>query len=208
MNEARENAIVAIRDPEKAEHSPVMQALTPRERLFVIAMAQSQTLANSARAAGYGDAASDAAYFAKVGWRVSHYDRIIDALVEVTKKQIRALAPSAIQALTEIVNARGDPARLRAVALILNKVEPEVTRSDINVKVEVVDHTAEAVQQLRILRDLGTTHEKLEDFFGHSGLQHYTRLLAEDDAKRAITVSYSEIKPDEELEQLLGNSNE
>lgn len=208
MNATRDKALVAVRDPDRAEYSPVMQALTPRERLFVIAMAQNYSLAECSRRAGYGDAESDAAYHASCGWRESHRDKIIAALVEITKLQVRAMAPDAIQALKEIVNTKGEPARLRAVSLILSRVDPEITKTDINVKVEVVDHTAEAVQQLRILRDLGTTHEKLEDFFGHSGLQHYERLLAEDDAKRAITIEYSEIKSDPELDAMLGNSDE
>jgi len=48
-----------------------------------------------------------------------------------------------------------------------------------------VDHTAEAVAQLRLLKGLEVAREKLEEVFGFSGLARYERLLEIEDAKNS-----------------------
>ena len=63
-----------------------------------------------------------------------------------------------------------------------------------------VDHDAEAVAQLRMLKGLGVAQDKLIETFGFTGLPRYERLLALEDAKKAPRViegTAVEIKKDQ-----------
>jgi hypothetical protein len=205
MSEARDKALVAVRDPEKEEWSAAMQLLTPKERLFVISMSQGNSLANAARAAGYGDADSDAAYYAKTGWRESHRDKIIAALVEISKLQVRAMAPDAIQALKEIVNTKSDPARLRAVSLILSRVDPEVTKIDATVT-HKFDPIKVTLELLAGYKKNGWSREMLLTEFSPFELDHFEKLLAKD---TPVDAEFTELPaPDEELQKLMGDDND
>jgi hypothetical protein len=47
-----------------------------------------------------------------------------------------------------------------------------------------VDHDAETIAQLRMLKSLDVPRAKLEEVFGFTGLSRYERLLDIEDAKR------------------------
>jgi hypothetical protein len=114
--------------------------------------------------------------------------RIIDLIVEVTRKQIRSSAPEALAAVREII---GDPThrdRLKAAGMILERIEPTMQRIDVSVKHEVVDRDGEAVAYLRKLKELNVSREKLEEELGFSALPRLERLLELEDAKRAAPV--------------------
>ena len=44
-----------------------------------------------------------------------------------------------------------------------------------------IDHNAEALEQLRVMKRLGVAHEKLIEMFGYSGLGRYEQMLEERD---------------------------
>jgi hypothetical protein len=114
--------------------------------------------------------------------------RIIDLIVEVTRKQIRSSAPEALAAVREII---GDPEhrdRLKAAQTILERVEPTMQRIDVSVKHEIIDRDGEAVAYLRKLKELNVSREKLEEELGYSDLPRYERLLQLEDAKRSPVI--------------------
>jgi len=112
--------------------------------------------------------------------------RIIDLIVEVTRKQIRSSAPEALAAVREIIADPTHRDRLKAAQTILERIEPTMQRIDVSVKHEVVDRDGEAVAYLRKLKSLNVSREKLEEELGYSDLPRYERLLELEDAKRAI----------------------
>ena len=58
----------------------------------------------------------------------------------------------------------------RGIAMVLARTDPEVARTDISVTHKVIDEDEEAREELRALRVLGTTREKLLELFGPNGL--------------------------------------
>jgi hypothetical protein len=67
----------------------------------------------------------------------------------------------------------------------------------LNVRGEVqVNHTNEAIEQLRVLKGLGVPQSKLIELFGFSGLGRYERLLTEADSRQAKMI---EAQPGERI---------
>jgi hypothetical protein len=138
----------------------------------------------AARLSGFGESSTPHVLNSLVQALLSQ-QRIIDLIVEVTRKQIRSSAPEALAAVREII---GDPThrdRLKAAQVVLERVEPTMQRVDVNVKHEIVDRDGEAVAYLRKLKSLNVSREKLEEELGFSDLPRYERLLELEDAKRA-----------------------
>jgi hypothetical protein len=150
----------------------------------------------AARLAGFGAKFSSSPHNVNsIAQALLSQQRIIDLIVEVTKKQIRSSAPEALAAVREIIADSAHRDRLKAAQTILERVEPTMQRVDVNVRHEVVDRDGEAVSYLRKLKSLGVSREKLEEELGFSDLPRYERLLQLEDAKRAaapvIDVEYT-----------------
>ena len=67
--------------------------------------------------------------------------------------------------------------------MVLDRVHPAETGHTVDVH-HHVDHDAEAIAQLRMLKSLDVPRAKLEEVFGFTGLSRYERLLDIEDAKR------------------------
>ena len=67
--------------------------------------------------------------------------------------------------------------------MVLDRVHPAETRHTVDV-VHHVDHDAEAVAQLRMLKQLDVPRAKLEAIFGFTGISRYERLLELEEAKK------------------------
>jgi hypothetical protein len=74
----------------------------------------------------------------------------------------------------------------RAIGMMLDRTDKVETHTTITHHVEV-DHNAQAIEQLRLLKGLGVTREKLVEVFGYSGLGRYERLLVERDQPKRIS---------------------
>jgi hypothetical protein len=194
-------AIVPQGDNDAADFGPAMQLCKPRERQFVLAVMSGQTFAQAARMAGYGEPNSKAETMARIGYRISHYPRVVDALTEEARKSIRALAPQAVQTVRDVMTTLDPKARLKAADMVLSRTDPTVQRIDQNVKVEVVNHDEEAVKQLRAFKASNATREFLEEWFGYGGLQKYERMLAAEDAAKPIEVEYTEVEATTQAEE-------
>jgi uncharacterized protein with GYD domain len=173
--------------PENHESlGPAMQALTPKARRFVLELASGPdgygSLVRAARAAGYGTASSTENAMKVLAHQALHNPKVQEALREVGGKLIRTEAFLGIHVLVAIARDPKHKDRLRAAVELMNRggfaVETHHT-----ITVEHVDHDAEAVGQLRMLRGEGISREQLEIYFGKNGLTRFERLLALEDAR-------------------------
>jgi phage terminase small subunit len=186
-----------------ADYGPLMSTAIPKERLFVLASLEGKSQAQASREAGFGnaDGTTSAESFARIGHRLLTRSRVIDALAEQSRKTIRSLAPAAISAVRDIITTTNHKDRAKISLAILNRVDPEITRTDINVTHEIVDRTKVAIEHLKRLKDKGANREFLLNEFGPIGLAHYETLLAADaKASPVIDAEFTEVPNDAELD--------
>jgi hypothetical protein len=160
-----------------------------RHRAFVRALYQVKpghgAGVKAAKLSGWGQPLSSSASMATIGSRLMHDERILAAIFEEDQKRIRASAPRAINALTRLVEDPKHKDHARGIAMVLDRVHPAESRHLVDVHHHAVDHSAEAVAQLRMLKSLDVPRSKLEEVFGFSGLSRYERLLEIEDAKKS-----------------------
>lgn len=140
--------------------------------------------ARAARAAGMGKD-STPTNMAKIAWRMAHDDRMIAAITEESRKYLRGSHPEAVAALLNMIRDDQHRDHGRAVLSLLDRVDPVVSKQNIEVTHRVLDPDQEALEELRALRELGTSRDKLLDLFGGNGLARLERLEATDMARRA-----------------------
>jgi hypothetical protein len=73
----------------------------------------------------------------------------------------------------------------RAVLALLDRVDPIVSKQNIEVTHRLIDPDQEALEELRALRQLGVSREKMIENFGGNGLARLERLESADMARRA-----------------------
>jgi hypothetical protein len=135
--------------------------------------------------AGWGTPQSSPQSLATISSRLMHNPLVLDALREYSEKFIRASAPAALQALQKLISTPSHKDFARGIDMILSRVHPVETRHLVDVHHHAVDHSAEAVAHLRMLKSLDVPRSKLEEVFGFSGLSRYERLLELEDAKNS-----------------------
>jgi hypothetical protein len=140
--------------------------------------------AAAARAAGFGKG-SKPSTLGKQAWQLAHDDRMIAAIAEMSRKYLRGAHPEAVNALHDMIRDPQHRDHGRAVLAVLDRVDPVISKQSIDVTHRVVDPDQEALEELRALRELGTSREKLIELFGGNGLSRLERLEAADMARRA-----------------------
>jgi hypothetical protein len=112
---------------------------------------------------------------------------MIAAVAEESKKVIRLGHPEAAAAVLSLVRNPSHRDHMRAVAAILDRADPVESQSRHNIEVvhRTIDPDQEALEELRALRHLGTSREKLLALFGHNGLDRIEALEATDTSRRA-----------------------
>jgi hypothetical protein len=173
---------------EGTEWGPCMKALpSDRHRAFVIALYQIPhghgAHVAAAKLAGFGTSTSSIQSWSVIASKLAHDEKILAALHEEDQKRIRASAPRAIRALQHLIEDPSAKDHVRGIGMVLDRVHPAETRHVVDVH-HHVDHDAEAVAQLRMLKGLNVARAKLEEVFGFSGLSRYERLLDFEDAKK------------------------
>jgi phage terminase small subunit len=171
-----------------AQWGPAMAALpSDRYRAFVLALYEiprgfgAQTKA--AKMAGFGTSTTTPDSWKAIGCKLAHDERILAAIAEEDKRRIRASAPRAIRALEYLIEDPDHKGHERAIQMVLDRVHPTEQRHVHEVH-HHVDHDAEAVAHLRMLKSLDVPRAKLEEVFGFSGLSRYERMLEAADAKK------------------------
>jgi hypothetical protein len=169
---------------EADDFGPAMTACLPAERAFVLALLEGKSNAEAAKLSGWGNDAGTTtmATFGRIANRALSRSRVIDALQEEARKTIKSLVPSAITAVKDILTNTTHKDRAKVALNLIERTSPTVTQHNVTIE-HKVDHDAEAVAQLRMLKSLGVARERLEEVFGFSGLSRYENLLAIEDAK-------------------------
>jgi hypothetical protein len=122
---------------------------------------------------------------AKIAWRLAHDDRMIAAIAEMSRQYLRGAHPEAVSALHNMIRDSSHRDHGRAVLALLDRVDPIVSKQNIEVTHRVIDPDEEALEELRALRQLGVSREKMVETFGGNGLARLERLEAADTARRA-----------------------
>jgi hypothetical protein len=141
--------------------------------------------ARAARKAGFGSPKSTSRTMAHIGWRLMRDDRIIAAISEESRKLLRAGAPEAVKAVHAGVRNSDHKDHARFVAMVLDRADPVESRSFVEVTHKTIDPDMEALEELRALRQLGTSRDKLFELFGQNGLDRLERLEAVDTLRRS-----------------------
>jgi hypothetical protein len=180
---------VAELEPGEAMLGPKMLALSGKQQKFVIAlfttvMPGRGAGTKAARIAGFGTPTSSPASIATISSRLMNDDRVL-GMREYGERFIRSTAPAAIRAMHKLILTPSHKDHGRAVGMLLDRVHPAETRHQVDVHHHAVDHTAEAVAQLRLLKSLDVPRSRLEEVFGFSGLSRYERLLEIEEAKNS-----------------------
>jgi hypothetical protein len=172
---------------DQMDFGPKMQACDDRERRFVIAyLANGGNGRQAAIEAGYSDVGDGAKVRANV---LLHRTRVLDALTEHGREAFRSLLPATLAAARAILGNPSHPDHGRMVQSLLSRLGyGEKANVDVNISghVDVVlNHTDQAISDLRTMQELGIPEERLVEVFGHSGLGRYRRMLQELDGKRS-----------------------
>jgi phage terminase small subunit len=179
----------ADKQPETwGELGPAMKALNEKQRAFVRALVTGKpghgSLTRAYRKAGYGKH-SKAATQAKEAHHLSRDERIIAAIAEETKKVIRVGHPEAVTALFSMIRNPEHRDHARAVMAVIDRCDPAVTKHSVDVVHRHEDPDRVALEELKALRELGATRQKLLDLYGPNGLDRLEALEAADMAQRA-----------------------
>lgn len=112
-------------------------------------------------------------------------EKIIAAIAEESRKVIRVGHPEAVAALFSVIRDSAHKDRVRAITAVLDRTDPIVSRHDLNVTHRTVDPDREALEELKALRKLGTSRDKLLELYGPNGLDRLEMLEATESAHRA-----------------------
>jgi len=175
--------------PDWGELGPAMKALVnDQQRDFVYLYVHQQprkgALVEAYRLAGYGEGSTPANQ-AKGAWRLSRDERVLAAISEESKKILKVAFPEASNALVNLIRNPDHREHGRAIGMLMERAFPAETKHSVEVVHKTVDPDVEAIEELRALRKLGTSREKLIELFGGNGLDRIEALEAADANRRA-----------------------
>jgi hypothetical protein len=138
----------------------------------------------AARAAGFGKTSTPTT-LAKTAWKIFQDDRMIAAVAEMSKKYLRAGHAQAVNWLYAIAEDPKHKDQMRAISEILSRTDGVIAKQDISVTHKILDPDQEALEELRALRQIGASREKLIELFGENALPRLERLEAAELGRRA-----------------------
>jgi hypothetical protein len=176
---------------------PAMKALpNDKCRAFVRALVTDTkgygAITRAARAAGFGKENTKPSSLSKQAHDLSRDERIIAAVAEESRKVIRVGHPKAVAALFSMVRDPQHRDHARAVAMVIDRCDPVVTKHSVDVVHRHEDPDRIALEELKALRQLGATRDKLLEFFGPNGLDRLETLEAVETAQRAASAKVIE----------------
>lgn len=176
--------IERLNAPPQKDMPPELEGLDAKEAVFVEAyVTNGGNSAQAARDAGYGEENSKALTFARIGYRLLGRDRVRDAVIALSKRAARTLAPKAVSVIREtldlpVFNARD---RLRAATMVLDRTDAVAQKVDVEhtVKFDPVKITIQLIEE-RKRQGLSRAEIMRLEGFTEWELQHYERLAAKD----------------------------
>jgi hypothetical protein len=163
------------------ELGPAMRKLpNDKWRMFARAYATGKpglgAATNACRAAGFSKNRPDIAR--KYAWQLVRDPRMIAAIEEEARNVIRLGAPEAARALLNLVRNEGHKDHARGIGMLLDRVYPVMTVANVEVTHKIASPDDEALEELRAVRKLGATREKLLELFGFNGLERLEAIEA------------------------------
>jgi hypothetical protein len=187
---------LTARSKDWGEYGPAMRALSARQRSFVefliIEPPTHGAQTRAARRAGYGNGRTKPITMAKISSRLVRNEKILAGINEEARKLLRAGGLDATKALLALVHNPEHKDHVRGIAMTLARTDPEIERHDLNVTHTLLDPDAEALEELRALRHLGTARDKLIELFGGNGLLRLEQLEVADTERRAASAKVIE----------------
>jgi hypothetical protein len=186
----------AQRKQDWGEYGPAMRVLSSKQRAFVeFLILEPPTLGaqtRAARKAGYGTGRTTPTIMAKISSRLIRNEKVLAGINEESRKLLRAGGLEATKALLALLHNSEHKDHARGIAMVLARTDPEIERHDFNVTHTMLDPDAEALEELRALRQLGTAREKLLELFGGNGLLRLEALEAADAERKATSAKVVE----------------
>jgi phage terminase small subunit len=118
---------------------PKMLSLpSDKHRMFVLALYQIKpgygAHVKAAKMAGFGTETSSAKSWSVIASRLAHDEKILEAIHEEDQKRIRASAPRAIRALSNLIEDPLAKDHARGIAMVLDRVHPLETIQKVTVE--------------------------------------------------------------------------
>jgi hypothetical protein len=133
----RKSDVVPI-DCDGVKYGPAMLALPERRRRFVEAMFEVRpgrgAPVRAARRVGYGTPTSTMNAMAVIAHRLAHDPRIQEAMFEIGRARLHALAPQALFAVARLIENPGHRDHARALGIVLDRTHMIETRHEVLVK--------------------------------------------------------------------------
>ena len=182
-----------------------MKALpNDRWRAFVRALVADTkgfgAVTRAARTAGFGRANTKPSSLSKQAHDLSRDERVIAAIAEESRKVIRVGHPEAVTALFNLVRDPEHRDHARAVAMVIDRCDPAITKHMVDVTHRHEDPDRTALEELKALRHLGATRDKLLELFGPNGLDRLEALEAVENAQRASAAKVIEHRAEESVD--------
>ena len=174
----------------EAEYPAEVRALpTDKLRLFTLHYLNHRNGARASREAGYLPETATAEDHAQNAYKILHRSDVVDAIIALTRRQLRSLAPTALNTLKYAMESPFHKDSVKASLAILERTDSVTQKIDVR-HTHVVDHENEAINQLRSLKALGVAREKLVEVFGQFGLERLEAKLEPE----AIDAEYTEVE--------------
>lgn len=171
----------------KPEWPPEVQGLREQDRIFVCQyVANGGNGAQAARDARYGEGTLEHKpdldrYFRQKAYTLLGRPHIKEAVLALSARSMRMLAPKAIEAVSDILETEHHKDRLKAASMVLDRTDPSVQKVDVQ-HTHKIDPTKESIDFLRHLKANGAPREMLVKEFGSLGLEYYEGLLTKEEA--------------------------
>lgn len=179
--EERKQVLVDVRDPTRGEWPAELRDLpNDKWRLFAIEYTANRNGAAACRAAGFCTPDSTAEAFAKQAYKLLSDDRMVEAIAALAKRQIRSLAPAAVQAVRDVLATPYHKDQMRAAAMVLDRTDAPTQKVDIT-HTHKFDPVQVTLKELVRLKQSGLAREAIMTALGLETkfeLEHYEGLLA------------------------------
>ena len=175
---------------------------TDKMRAFVLYYCTHRNGARASKEAGYLPEMADALDHAQNAYKLLHREDVTDAVIAMTRRQLRTLAPEAINALKETLQSPFNKDRVRAAAMVLERTDAPTHKVDVT-HTHRFDPIKITLGELARLKRLGANREAIMlalDFQSPFELEHYESLLAKDSGD-VIEAEYVELPAPDEAER-------
>lgn len=130
-----------------AQFGPAMAALTEKQRAFVCHYFEFPrkhgAVTYAAVKAGYGNTRASSA---SIGHQLLSDDKVLAAIAEESRKHITTLGPLAVRALKKLLETPTSRDHGRALGIVLDRIAPQSSTLEVNVKGEVKLSASEAAR--------------------------------------------------------------